>query len=165
MDDTRIKMHMFLDACQDVEQLIAEIYHFFADQFREEMKICLLWRKTALEEKNHAQQVKLAKKLAGSIIWVNIDTWRQVSGIREKLSALSARLRQFPPSIEEAFSYALMFESKLDHFHMQNAIMLEWKAGSDLFVAMMNEDRNHLAALETALEEFKNGQGQVRSAA
>ena len=109
MDDMTLKMLKMLDGCEDVENAVAEIYHFFADQFRDNAEISLFWRRTAMEEENHARQVSLAKKTKDSIVWISIEAWRQVFIVRKQLRDTLERVRQSPPSLEEALIFSIFF--------------------------------------------------------
>jgi rubrerythrin len=155
MDDMTLKMLQMLDGCEDVENSVAEIYHFFADHFRDNAEISLFWRRTALEEENHARQVKLAKKTKDSIVWVSIEVWRQVFVVRKQLRDTLERIRQSPPSLEEALIFSIASEEQIDHLHMTNAILMKEKSGNELFVAMMNEDREHALWFKDALRQLQ----------
>jgi hypothetical protein len=153
MDNGMIQMSRFLDACQEMEQRAADLYHLLADQFRHERGVGRLWRKTALEEENHARQVKLARIMVQDIVGINLDSWRNISRIKEEIGSLLRQYSTSPPKLLDALCTAIEFEEKMEIFHMHNAIYLREKAGNDLFVAMMKEDRDHADALRKELEK------------
>jgi rubrerythrin len=154
MDDATIKMMKMLDACEDVENAAASIYHFYADYFRSDVKVAKTWRMTALEEENHARQVCMAKKMLKSISWVSIDAWRQVFSIQKHIHALSDWVRKNPPTLEEALQTSIVLEEKMDHLHMMNSVMMVEKSGNAMFVAMMKEDQDHLLKLREMLTDI-----------
>jgi hypothetical protein len=155
MDDITLKTLKMLDGCEEVENMIAEIYHIFADHFHENTKLSRYWRRTALEEENHARQVNLAKKTKDSIVWVSIEAWRQVFVVQDQLRDTLERIRLSPPSLEEALLFSIVSEEQIDNLHMTNAILMREKSGNDLFVAMMNEDREHSLWFKEALVQLQ----------
>jgi rubrerythrin len=161
MDNTALKMVRMLDGCEEVENMVAEIYHFFADHFREHAKISLHWRRTALEEENHARQVNLAKKTRDSIVWVSIEAWQQVLSVQNQLRDTLERFRQSPPSLEEALTFSIASEEQIDCLHMTNAILMREQSGNKLFVAMMNEDREHALWFKDALRQLQAARQRV----
>ena len=160
MDETLMKMIKMLDACEEVENVAAEIYYFFADHFQHDEKIARTWRTTALEEENHARQVNLAKKKLKSIALVSIDAWRQVFTTQKHFHTILGLIRMSPPTLEEALISSITLEEKMDHLHMMNAVMIVEKSGNDLFAAMMKEDQSHLLKLEELLADFLGKQEQ-----
>ena len=163
MDDAMIKMLKMLDACEDVENAAAAIYHFYADYFRSDQRVAITWRMTALEEENHARQVGMAKKMLKSISWVSIDAWRQVFSIQKHIHALLERILKNPPSLEEALQTSIILEEKMDHLHMMNSIIVEEKSGNAMFVAMMKEDQDHLMKLREMLTDFLNSRAEAET--
>lgn len=87
MDNEMIQLSRFLDACQEVEQNAADLYHLLADQFRPDTRVARLWRKTALEEENHAREVKLARIMVLDIAGINLDSWRSISRMKDEKKA------------------------------------------------------------------------------
>ena len=153
MDSTTVKMHLFLDACCEIESICAEIYYFFAEHFIDEPRVSRLWCKTAMEEENHARHVYLAKKMVESISWVSLESWRDASRARDAVRQLAVAVQKSPPSIEDALRLSLQCEERMERFHMQNAMLMKEKGGNDLFRALMREDREHASLLKAALDE------------
>jgi rubrerythrin len=154
MDTNLVQTSIFLDSCQELENLAAELYHLLADQFHDDRETALIWRRTALEEENHALQVTLAKRLIGEIVGVNMESFKSVGGLKEELASLYSRFLAAPPDLYEALSTAIDFEERLERFHMHNAIRLKERPGIALFTAMMNHDRDHVVRLRQLLEEL-----------
>lgn len=159
MEDSMVNTMMMLDACEDVEKVGAEIYHFLADHFHDNAPIARLWRKTALEEENHARQVRLAKKMLKSIVWISTDTWRKIFSAQAQIHEIYGRIQDSTPSLKEALLFAIDMEEKMDFIHMQNSIIMEDKAGNDLFIAMMKADKGHAERLKEALVEVQAHSG------
>lgn len=49
-----------LEKCWKIELLCKELYEYFAELYCDDMEAVQLWRKTAIEEQNHADQFTLA---------------------------------------------------------------------------------------------------------
>ena len=153
MNEQTIALEKCLDACQEIEEIASQIYHYHADQFADNDKIARLWRKTALEEENHALQVVLAKKMAQSISGTTLDIG-QTESTRNLIRTLFEAIKKSPPRLEEAIRTAILFEETLAQFHMDNAIIFEEKGVAGLFKALMMHDRKHLQELESALTNY-----------
>jgi rubrerythrin len=151
MNNAHVKMHVFLDACFEIERLSAEMYHFFAELFIGDRAICLMWRKTAREEENHARQVELARKIIESVSWVSLDSWRTATATLEGTRQVAQLVRTSPPTLEDALVLALKCEKCMEFFHVENALKMREPAGNMMFRAMMKEDREHVRTLEAAL--------------
>ena len=52
-----------LEKCRKIELLNQELYTRFAETYHDVPEAVYLWRKTAVEEQNHAEQFSLALKL------------------------------------------------------------------------------------------------------
>jgi len=149
-----VQMSIFLDNCQDLESITADLYHLFADYFSSDKYVARLWRKTALEEENHARQVKLAKKLIRNIVGINLDFLHHISISQEKIRTIVKQCRACPPDLEEALRVSIKFEEQMEKFHMHNAICLQGKSVNALFVAMMESDRGHITELQKELDKL-----------
>jgi len=165
MDSTIVKMHVFLDACNEVENTCAEMYYLFAQQFTADRKASRLWGKTAMEEEDHARHVLLAKKMVKSINWVCVESWQNVASALNMVKQFIRSVRESPPSLEKALLMALQCEYRMEILHMQSAILMKEKTGNSMFKSMIKsmikEDRGHIEMLEAALYELqKNNDGE-----
>jgi rubrerythrin len=150
MNEHAIALEKCLDACQEIEEIASQIYHYHADQFVENEKISRLWRKTALEEEHHALQVVLAKKIAKTVCGTSLDVC-QIESTRNLVRTLFEAIKRSPPRLEEAIRTAILFEETLARFHMDNALFFEDSGTSGLFKALMMHDQEHIQELESAL--------------
>jgi len=153
MNTETVKMSLFLDTCCEVESISADMYYFFAAHFREERRFSQLWIKTAMEEENHARQIVLAKKMIESVSWISLDFWRSAYLARKMIQQIATAVQKSPPSLTDALTLALHCEKRMNHLHMQNAILLKENAGNSMFKAMLKEERDHLVMMEAALKE------------
>ena len=142
-----------LTACQEIETVAAQIYHFHADRFAEARQISLLWRQTAHEEEYHACQVLLARRLADYFSCPELDVG-QIESTRNLCRALYETIKKSPPSLEEAFLTAIDLEEMLAQLHMENAMQFEQQGGIYLFRGLMMQDFRHVEKLESNLRKL-----------
>jgi len=140
-----------LEVCQEVEFSCAELYHHFADLFKDDRNMLLLWLKTAMEEENHARLFALVAKLRRSNI---VETIR-IDLIDAEVALLFVRsvidkVKKTPPSLAEALKIAIDLETKLDGFMMGNVIEFADKTYEKSFLAITNSDNKHLESLQQA---------------
>jgi rubrerythrin len=140
-----------LEVCQEVEFSCAELYHHFAELFKDDRNMFLLWLKTAMEEENHARLFALVAKLRRSNI---VETIR-IDLIDAEVALLFVRsvidkVKKTPPSLVEALKIAIDLETKLDGFMMGNVIEFADKTYEKSFLAITNADNKHLESLQQA---------------
>ena len=106
-----------LEVCQTMEFACAELYHFFAELFKDDRDSFLLWLKTAMEEENHARLFALVAKLRRSNIVesVRIDLIDAEVALLYVRSMID-RVKQNPPTLAEALRIAIDLEKKLEGF-------------------------------------------------
>ena len=155
MNTAHVKMHVFLDACFEIERISAEMYHYFAELYYGDRCICLLWRKTAREEENHARQVELSRKIIDSVSWISLESLRKAAATLEGARQIAAMVRTSPPTLEDALVLALKCEKSMEFFHIENALKMKEPAVNRMFGAMMKEDRDHARMLEAALSKVR----------
>jgi hypothetical protein len=162
MDVAHVKMHVFLDACFQIERISAEMYHFFADLYIGDRSICLMWHTTARAEENHARQIELARMSIDSASRVSPDSWRTAAALLEGTRQISGMVRSSPPTLEDALVLALKCEKCMEFFHIENALKFKEPTGNMMFRAMMKEDREHARMLEAALSRVrKNSEDEL----
>ena len=103
-----------LEVCQKVESSCAELYHHFAEQFKEDRESFLLWLKLATEKENHAKLFGLVAKLKQNDLIDSI----QIELIDAEVNllyvqSLNERVRTNPPSKVEALQLAVDLEKKV----------------------------------------------------
>lgn len=140
-----------LEVCQSVEASCAELYHYFADLFKDDRETFLLWLKTAMEEENHARLFALVAKLRRNNIVeaIRIDLVDAEVALLYVRSLID-RVKKNPPTQVEALRVAIELEKKLDCFLMENVIDFADPAQEKSFQAITSSDRRHLESLEEA---------------
>ncbi len=143
-----------LEICREIEECIAELYHYYADIFSDTPDISKLWEKTAREEENHANQFTLAITIyrQGIIQSVNTDL-HFAENILDKLKSIYSTVKQSSPTIADALRSAIKLEERLAEYHMSSLAHFQDESYRKLFEAMMKNDQNHIVSLERAFKE------------
>ena len=144
-----------LELCEMVELACAELYHHFAELFKDEREDFLLWLKTAMEEENHARLFGLVSKLRRD----NIIESSPVQLVEAEATLLYVRslieqVKKEPPAMEEALLLAIDLEIKLDGFMIDKVIKLVDDSYEKSFLTVTNADSRHVEALQEAYERF-----------
>lgn len=147
-----------LEICRDIEVTCSELYHYFEAIFSNAPNISLLWRKTALEEENHANQFVLALKLRrqGIVQSVNLDV-STAEEILTRIKRMNEEVRVKEPSIAEALLLAIELEEDLSEYHLSTIALFEEESHKKLFEAMMKNDHDHVVDLKRAYEDHLAG--------
>lgn len=145
----------FLDCCFQIEKLSAGLYHFYADHFGADPQVAAVWRKTAREEENHAEQINLARKLPLAIEGLRVET-AAAEEILGKMRQLVERVRQSPPPLREALASVIRLEERLAEFHVDNSLLFRDDAMRGLFAALMKHDHEHVETLRKTLESLES---------
>lgn len=150
-----VQLLAVLELCRDIELKCGELYSFFADNFREIPAATSLWRKTAGEESNHANQFTLAINLlrTGIIDSLTIDRG-QGDQTLQTITQLLHACRQQTPSLTEALQIAISVEEQLEVFHLNAIAAFSDESHKKLFDAMMKADRRHRETISEALRTF-----------
>ena len=144
-----------LEVCQSVEFSCAELYHYFAELFKDDRNSFLLWLKTAMEEENHARLFGLVAKLRRSNI---VETIR-IDLIDAEVALLYVRslidrVKKTPPSLAEALLIAIDLEKKMDGFMAGNLIGFADETHEKSFLAITNADSRHVESLQEAYDRL-----------
>jgi rubrerythrin len=143
-----------LDLCAGIEMKCAEIYRKFEMLYADLPEIASLWRKTALEEDNHAEQFKLAYRLRGKGIGeVKVDC-EKIEALMQEIESCMDKIESVHPQLTSALRLAIRLEDTLSDFHMLKAVEFKDPELSKLFAAMMDNDRGHVTMLENALAKL-----------
>jgi rubrerythrin len=138
-----------------VEFACAELYHYFAELFKDDRDVFLLWLKTAMEEENHARLFALVAKLRRSNI---VETIR-IDLIDAEVALIYVRsliekMKENPPSLEEALRLSIDLEEKLDGFMMGNVLGFADPSYEKSFLAITNADNRHVESLQQAYNKL-----------
>lgn len=143
-----------LETYRKVELTCAAIYRHFSVIYADNTLISDLWDKTSKEEENHSEQFGLACRLRGSGIQSLKTNMDQATKLLTKMQSVYDAIHTSPPTIDEAFRFAIKMEYALEEYHMNAITTFEDENTSRLFSAMMKCDQNHIAMLEKAYKDL-----------
>ena len=146
---------LFLDLCAGLELKMAELYHYFEDLFAEDALFSLLWKKTAREEENHAQQFQLGVRLKGiGMQDITTDVSQAVTFLQKVETFLEKSIASRPTQ-KEALILAIKLEEQLATFHMSSIVRFEDPRMKEMFEAMMDSDKGHISTLRDFLRRLE----------
>lgn len=145
----------FLDRCAAFELSCAELYVYFDRLFLDDPEFSALWRKTAREEENHAQQFDLAVRLKGvGMLSVKADLSTAFDRL-QKLEEYVETLMESTPSKEQALDVAIRLEEQLAEMHMSSIVDFQDHELKRFFTAMLENDRGHVHMLRDFLYKLQ----------
>lgn len=151
MEDIRI-----LDICRDIELLNEQLYRHFSILFSENEELAVLWRKTANEEANHAQQFELAIRHKNEMLAsVNIEARTVVTAFKFVQTILEFA-KKSPPSVADALQLSVKLEERLSRLHLECIADFAQESHKKLFRAMMACDNRHIESLLEAQKKYPN---------
>ena len=140
-----------LEVCESVELACAELYHYFAEQFKGDRESFLLWLKAAMVEENHARLFSLLGKLRGndveSIPVVSLDAEAMLLYVQSLLETV----RQRPLGMKEALLVAIDLEGRMDFFLKEKVMKMADQSYEKSFLTMTAAGSVHLESLQGAL--------------
>jgi len=147
-----------LEICRDIELCCAEIYNYYADLFMHTSEISDLWKKTANEEENHANQFSLAITLhkKGVIENTSIDSDKAETTLKN-IKIIYEGVKRNKPRLTDALRIAIQLEEKLSDFHTTAVANFVDESFKNMFTAMMKADNYHLDKLQKAYSKILKG--------
>ena len=144
---------MLLEKCMKIELLCKELYNYFAELHSDNEDAVRLWRKTAMEEQNHADQFTLVLKLKKGIsCLVKVDPAKVESALLQ-MQTIIEKVKTYPPLFVDALYSSIKLEKHLADFHLGCVIAFDDSSYTELFNAMMASDQEHIAALQAAYDK------------
>jgi rubrerythrin len=154
-----------LDICRDIELLNEQLYRYFAVLFAEDGELAALWKKTANEEANHAQQFELVIRTNKDLLEsVAIDAWTAATAF-EFVRTLFESAKKSPPSVVDALQLGVMLEARLVRLHLECIADFTDESLKMLFRAMMESDDRHRESLMEAQIKYSSPRTDLKSAA
>ncbi len=151
MTDASGSIDHLIDSRRRMEGTLASLYTYFEELYRETSEIAAMWRKTALEEENHARQFELASKLPKLIAKAAVDV-PAADRLLDHLQEIDARMRKlFPPPVD-ALRVAIDVERSLAKYHMHSIGVFSDPKVQKMFEAMMAANRKHVETLRETLD-------------
>jgi rubrerythrin len=156
MADDTTDVQKMLERCREIELTCADLYRFFAQLFIDEAEYSALWRKTAMEEENHASQFTLAQSISrhGTIKDLNAGL-REAEGALQLVRSLMAKAKEAKPSMLAALEAAIALEERLSAFHTTTVANFTSESHAKMFQAMMQTDSDHIGSLRQMQQRLK----------
>lgn len=143
-----------LDICCKFEEACADLYRYFSKIYDDNPQISALWEKTAMEEDSHAEHFRLAYRLQGSgIKTLKIDLYKATT-ILTKIQSIYETVQKSPPTLKEAFRFAIKLEESIADYHMNTIATFDDENLERLFSSMMRNDKYHVLMLKKAYKEL-----------
>jgi len=139
---------ILLEKCRDIELLCKELYDYFAELYSDNYNAVYIWRKTAMEEQNHADQFTLALKLRKDLPCTVLTDATRVESVLSQLRIVIAKVKVEPPSLVDALNSAIKLEKHLSEFHIDCVAEFENESYRKMFNAMMSSDNEHIESLQ-----------------
>lgn len=147
----------FLQQCAEFESKVATLYHHYSDLFSDDESLSMLFKKTAVEEENHAQQFHLAIRLQGTGMEAVKTDVTKASASLKKLAEIVELLTGSTPFPEDALDIAIRLEEQVALLHMANVVHFQDAGLKQLFEAMMAHDNGHVTMLKDYREVIRMG--------
>jgi len=137
-----------LEKCRTIELLSKDLYTRFAETYQDSPEAVYLWRKTATEEENHAEQFTLALKLKKGLLLQSTISLETADKLIARLTNVIDGLASKQLSLIDALEFAIKLEQYLVKFHLSCIVTFKDPSFEMLFKAMMASDQGHIASIE-----------------
>lgn len=145
----KITGKLFLEECMKIEGLCVDLYNFYSDIYDEIPGASTIWMKAALEDEKHQKQFELALRLVSETEFeVSKDNMKRAFLIYSNLIKFMKYVKGSKPEILIALSKAVALEEILENLHVHSSLKFREESMQNLFKAMSNNDRDHVAALK-----------------
>jgi rubrerythrin len=143
-----------LEIARDIELYCAEVYKYFSEIFADDFELSNLWRKTALEEENHANQFVMAINLRRmNMVEAVCVELQKAENTLLAIKSFYDKVRLNKPTAIDALRNAITIEEKLSDFHMTSIALFIDDNFKKLFTAMMKADDYHLEKIKNEYQK------------
>jgi len=142
---------LFLDLCASIEELFADLYHFYSRVYADNPDAARVWKKLAIEEENHRAQVELAAHLQDEVAGLEEGVLERSHLLHKKLQLMLRGVKSCPPPLDIALKKAVEMEESLAGLHVDRALSFKTESTQKLFHALREADRSHVSALKRQL--------------
>lgn len=152
----------FLTTCALVEDKAAQIYRAMAAAARaqNEEELGALWQEMAVDEENHAQQVRLAARLSRQNVFAKLNSEQEQAAfaLLERAEALLNYVRANSLSELQMLQIAVELEKKFQKVHTAYTVLFQEVSMKKMFDALARADNTHLAGLKERINKFSGEQ-------
>jgi len=150
-----MNMQRFLRLCEEIEQVISQIYRHWQHAFSHDEPLSALWEKLADDELTHVRQVQLAQRVASEEVFSGSNT------SMESLEKSLAMARQLLKDVKEkrilaaqALRAAIRIEETFSKAHLLNATNVTDASMKKMFQSLARADEEHVATLKNYCETY-----------
>ncbi len=143
-----MNMQRLLRICEDIEQVVSQIYRHWQQVFVNDSSLSSLWAKLADDELDHVRQVQLAQRVATE----HVMEGNKIS--LESLEKALARARQLLKDVKEkdissetALRAAIKIEEEFSKAHLLNAANVIDESMVKMFNSLARADEQHVKTL------------------
>ncbi len=147
-----------LKICKNIEEICAELYFLYAEQFRDEPFLHKLWTKTAREELNHANIIKLAINCQEVEFIGNAESLAKYHEGEKVIQGVLTLAKASQTTPLKSLESAIEVEERLAAFHLDAVVDFRNNQDAGFFEALINSDRQHVEALISARDSIMSGQ-------
>lgn len=152
-------MHLaaFFEQCIKIEGACAELYHYYAELFADNLDAVHIWRRAALEEEEHQKQFQLACRLLRDVEFELLLNPQRPHTVYYKLIALLRHVQENPPGLHTALEKSIRMEEQLADLHLLSATNCSDASMRQMFQKMRGYDMEHVQSLRRylAIEKLK----------
>lgn len=154
-------MIKFLVACALVEEKAAQIYQAMgtAAQAANDESLASLWRNMALDEEDHASQLRLAARLSRERVFEKLPTRGHEDPVvlLERADVLLKHIQSTPLSEIDMLRVAVELEKRFIKLHTSYTILFQELSTQKMFEALAKAEDSHLAGLRARIKKVSAG--------
>lgn len=142
-----------LDICQHIHKSAEEFYQYLAEVHRPNREISKMWGLLAIDKCNHADTFKMANRLRGEGISEIYVTVEMATAILVKMKAIPKGTGNSPPALQDALSFAIKMEEKLNSVHFRHVVRFLNEQDMELMSSSLKSSNNIIHMMS---EEYVN---------
>ena len=150
-----MNMQRFLRLCEEIEQVVSQIYRHWQHVFAADAPLSALWEKLADDELAHVRQVQLAQRVAGEGVFAGNNT------TMESLEKALATAKQLLKDVKvknipaaQALRAAIRIEETFSKAHLLNATNIDDASMKQMFKSLARADEEHVATLKNYCDGY-----------
>ncbi len=146
-------MQRVLRVCEEIEQVVAQIYRYWQEVFVNDAPLSALWAKMADDELDHVRQIQLAKRVANENVFEGCNV--SVESLEKALAKARQILRDVKEkdiSSEKALRAAIRIEEEFSKAHLLNATRVTDESMKTMFRSLARADEKHVKTLKDYCE-------------
>ncbi len=150
-----MNMQRFLRICEDIEQVVAQIYRHWQEEFADRPSLAALWAKLADDELDHVRQVQLAQRVANEqVIAGNNVSLESLEQALARARKLLKDVKERDISAEKALKAAIRIEEEFSKAHLLNAANVVDPSMMQMFKSLARADELHVRTLKEYCDTY-----------